>query len=718
MTKQQIREERQKTLSKIEYKTRWWQGWNYSILRNIYMEFRTSSKDFRSYSDAIIMADTETSKISGNIRDENGKYIAVENFVVAWTISIRVYGKNLVTLYGKKPSDFTYCLNLIRKNIKADTVYVYFHNLAYDWVFLRKFLFERFGYPVKALNVKPHYPIAIEFDNGIVLKDSLILAQKKLEKWADDMDVEHKKAVGSWDYDKIRDQSGRSFSEEELHYIESDTLAGVECLEKTMQALNKTLVTLPYTATGIPREQTRKRGRGYKAHKNFLKIESGLIVQELLEKVFHGGYVHANRHWLDTTLTKEILGDYVECFDFSSSYPFCMLAYKFPSSKFARIKDCHISDILKKADSFAFIFKLILIKPVLKDYGDPMPALQLSKCVKVINPVCDNGRILCCDYCEIYLNEIDLEVIAKHYKWKQHICTDVYFAEKDYLPKYFRNYIFELYEDKTTLKGLDPINYMIRKGTLNSCYGMCVQKPIKADIQEDYETGACQSEDLTEEELKQKYDDYIKKQSSILPFCWGVWVTSYAFRNLFALSECCKDHIYSDTDSVYGANWDMEKVEAYNNHCKELIRASGYGPVMHKGREYWLGIAEHDGDNDTYTEFRVQGAKRYAGRCLADGKIHLTVSGVPKGPGAECLKNDLNNFKPGFNFKGEETGKKTHTYFFKEDIEIRNGIEMGDSIDLTPCDYLLDGVVEVVGWEDLISEEIYMPTFGQEDLYE
>ena len=42
----------------------------------------------------------------------------------------------------------------------------------------------------------------IEFDNGVILRDSLILAQRKLEKWCIDLDVEHKKAVGLWDYNK------------------------------------------------------------------------------------------------------------------------------------------------------------------------------------------------------------------------------------------------------------------------------------------------------------------------------------------------------------------------------------------------------------------------------------------------------------------------------------------------------------------------------------
>ena len=103
-----------------------------------------------------------------------------------------------------------------------------------------------------------------------MIKDSLILAQRKLEKWANDLDVEHKKAVGSWDYDKFRNQD-TPLSTEELHYIECDTLAGVECLDKTMEALHKRIYSIPLTATGIPREQTRVRGKKYHARDWFLQ---------------------------------------------------------------------------------------------------------------------------------------------------------------------------------------------------------------------------------------------------------------------------------------------------------------------------------------------------------------------------------------------------------------------------------------------------------------
>ena len=100
------------------------------------------------------------------------------------------------------------------------------------------------------------------------------------------------------------------------------------------------------------------------------------------------------------------------------------------------------------------------------------------------------------------------------------------------------------------------------------------------------------------------------------------------------------------------------------------------------------------------------GAKRYCGRCKADGRLHITVAGVPKKRGALCLKEDIKNFHPGFIFSGEITGKKTHVYFIKDKIYIdKAGNETGDSISLIPCDYELDSV-RVINWEELFNEEV------------
>lgn len=679
-------------------------------------------KGCKSFNDIVCMLDTETSKHHKNKLIPDGKlkkgvpkykYDTVNNYVVAWTLSIRTAGVNICTIYGHRPDECINVLTELKERLRGDELYLYIHNLPYDWVFLRRFMINEWGQPVKQLNVKPHYPINIQFENGIILRDSLILAQRTLEKWADDLDVEHKKAVGSWDYDTIRDQN-HVFTDEELHYIENDTLAGVECIDVTRLTLNKTISSIPMTATGIPRDDVQRLGRKVRAKEKFLQQTGDWDFMQVLEKAYHGGYTHANRHLIETDLTENFIKIYsptaepvVKGADFSSSYPFAMLSEKFPTEKFTKLEDdVSVDDILAQSDDTAFVFKLLMVGRVkLKDSILPMPPLQFSKCLKIINAVQDNGRILGCDYCELYITEQDLCVIDEYYTADYWLIRDCYAAHKEYLPDWFTDYVYRCYEDKTTLKGedSDPVLYSLAKAKLNSLYGMCVQKSVKIENVEDYVTGEYGSAEI---DWEAEYEKYLINRNKVLPYQWGVWVTAYAFRNLYELGKCFDVWVYSDTDSVYGIGMRQDKIEAYNNKCIERLTAAGYGPVIHNDREYWPGIAEHDELKDTYTEFKVMGAKRYLGRQLKDGKLHLTVAGVPK-IGVAALEDDITHFRDGFVFSGLVTGKKLHTYTFVPDVwtDDRGNI-CADSIDLTPTDYELSRVRVIDDWEELITDEI------------
>lgn len=433
-----------------------WDRYKYRKLKNIMYVRRSGHADNDTYTDCIIMADTETSKgVQKGIE---------ENHICAFTLSIRAYHQNIVTLYGTRPSDFVQMLKKLQIYLQGDKIIIYFHNLAYDWVFLRKFIMAEYGTPIKLLATKPHYPIYIEFASGLIIKDSLILAQRSLEKWADDLDVEHKKAVGKWDYLKIRNQSDADFTADELEYIEHDTLAGIECIDKLMMQLNKRIYSMPYTATGIPREEAQKRGKSNRAREDFTRIVSkNYLTQQKLEAVYHGGFTHANRHYIGVTIDDDIYG-----MDFTSSYPYCMTAFKYPMTEFKPFKNCSVSDILDSIESYAFIFKLILVNVELKSDQIPMPSLQYSKCVKDINACTDNGRVLCANYIEIYLNEIDLAVINNQYKWKAAACVEVEYAEKAYLPRWYTDYVFECFTAKTMLKGGDAVAYSLAKAKVNS----------------------------------------------------------------------------------------------------------------------------------------------------------------------------------------------------------------------------------------------------------
>lgn len=686
------------------YSMMYYSDFNFNILKKINNVYKRIGGHEYKANEIIIMADTETSK------DAEHQKEVYENHVVAWTISLRAAGENICTLYGTRPREHIETLERIHETMHGNRTYVFYHNLSYDWTFLRQFYFERFGEPERQLNTKSHYPISIEFENGIILRDSLILAQRSLEKWANDLNVEHKKAVHEWDYQKIRNQGG-TFTENELEYIEHDTLAGVECLDAMRNTLNKHVSTMPYTATGIVREQFRKTAKRNRGRQWFERQSLDYDFVKLSEAVYHGGFTHQNRYLKNTKIDAVFTGGKnVECYDIASSYPFALISEKYPNSKFVPCVDRKPQQILTGVENWAYMFVLCAYKIKLNNPFYPMPFLQYSKALKTINATCDNGRILEADYVEIPLTEIDLYILNRQYNWNEEytICTNCIVSTKDYLPRWFTDFVFQLFHDKTMLKGGDPVLYALAKSKLNSCYGMCCQHVMQNDIKEDYKTGEYITLMHQDED---SYNDYLENKNTFLPYQIGIWCTAYATKNLYELGACVSDYrnwIYSDTDSCFAYDWDMEKIKEYNNKRIALMIARGYEGIEHNGRMYHLGIVELD---KVCTEFKGIHSKCYAYRDAKTGELKITVAGVPKS-GAKCLIDNIDNFKVGFIFPGKETGKLTHTYIYDNIHTDKNNNEIGDSIDLSACDYLINDI-NTITWSDLITEEIQVQTYEE-----
>ena len=695
--------------------------YDYTILRHIPCD-QARGKQKERFNECFIMADTETSKSHPDTftLDAKGKRIYDENpnYIVKWSVAVNVFGFNLCVLWGDRPTDLLDCLVRVHAALSGTCTIIYVHNLSYDYMFLRKFLNKEWGAPVKQLNTKPHYPVELVYGNGLILRDSLILAQRSIEKWGEDLGAEHQKAVGKWDYDKIRHQRD-GLTDDELLYICNDVLCGVECLSILRGTIHKTHRGMPYTATGIPRGELREIAHPHHQHEWCVENYE-YWSYKICERFYHGGYAHNNRNRKGDIVSARAL-------DFSSSYPTTMLLEKFPWEKWCKLSGNPTAEwILSRSDREAFLFRVNVAKVRLKNYWFPMPPLQLSKVDLIYDAVVDNGRILKAGFVSMYMNEIMLELFRELYDYDELEISDCMFAAKRYLPDWMTQYIYQLFIDKTMLKGRDPVQYAIAKAKLNSIYGMCVQKVEKPDIIEDASTGIYT---ITQPEGDEVFNREVKKRSTFLWYPVGCWVTSYAMRNLFKLGACARDPatgkadpdawLYSDTDSCYFMDYDPEKVEAYNQRCRERLLERGFPGVKHNGREYWLGVAELDGE---YSEFRAWHSKCYAARYADDwegkeaGKLKITVAGVPKKTGAGCLEDDIKKFIPGFIFRGERTGKLTHIYNYVDEIKINeDGDEIGDNINLVPCDYLLSPTVEQQIDHFMEGKEVSITYYGEDE---
>lgn len=618
---------------------------------------------------------------------------AAAGWIVAWSSTISYQGEQ-VTVWGRTVDEALDYFDLLARVLSLGEyrrLPVYVHNFSYDYMFLRNFLLERWGVPASSLAVKTHRYITMAFHCGIEFKDSYILAQCSLAKWARDLGASTQKAMGSWEYDRLRTPS-TPLTPEEVNYVCADAEALTECVQLKAAQASYGVGSIPLTATGYARDAARNAAFADAWQERVHVLDMSYPLYERCSRTFWGGMVHGDRHQVGMVL-HDVLG-----FDFASSYPFVMCVEKFPCTRWVRAY-YSLEEILRQSGNYAFMCDLILIDARIKP-GRPMPPIPQSKCTMADNrAVWDNGKLIRASIISIPVNEIDLQLYLDNYDYdraevglytdKGFAAGDVYTCKKDYLPRWFVQTICSYFRDKTMLKGSDAQQYQYAKALLNSQYGMCAQRPVRPDVLEDFEAPPGEEWSIRQtQDPAEQYAEYLGRYNYFLPYQWGMYVTAYARRNLYKLGACCSNWIYCDTDSVKGTGWDMAAVASYNEEVRRKLKRRGISPILFNGREYAMGIAEHDA---TYSEFITLGAKRYAYRDAEDGQLHITVAGVPKA-GVEVLQNDIYKFARGLVF--HDTGKLMPEYHTEAGIRERTvegcRVRIGSWINLVPADYLLD----------------------------
>lgn len=240
--------------------------------------------------------------------------------------------------------------------------------------------------------------------------------------------------------------------------------------------------------------------------------------------------------------------------------------------------------------------------------------------------------------------------------------------------------------------------------------GMSVTNTIRDEVKFDFDIGLWEEIPLTNEEIEKKLQQ--EKKKSFLSFAWGVWVTAYARDNLLRRVLELDDYVvYCDTDSIkLVEGYDKEVFNKYNETVKIRLKAVSdtlkidyerFSPKDIKGEEHTLGLFESETDKGrihTYDRFITQGAKKYAFEI--DGKIKITVAGVPKKAGAKTLKK-LEDFKDNLVFPFKDTNKLLIVYVEdqkKRIVKDYKGIEYEvtdkSSCCLLPTTYVLGKALE------------------------
>ena len=661
------------------------------------------------YYDISCALDTETTNL---IIDDEHKYawIYIFQLMIGDTfITCRTFDELADVFLNLK---LTYGLN------EKNRIIIYVHNLPFEFQFMRtEFRFS------ECLARKNRTVFKVFFDDyGIEFRDSLILSGMSLAKTAENM-TKHttRKLVGDLDYSLIRLPS-TPITDKELAYCYNDVKIIVDYIDEQRE-LYKGITKIPLTNTGRVRREVKKNcfrkvidPKTHKKHipyKNLMdRLTLGVREYGYAKQAFLGGYTHANARY-----SKKLLAD-VHSIDFTSSYPTVMISEKYPMSKGAYIKldmdsyaefDAYLNQCERVAVVMVELWD-IETKPDIPDDYIPCSRLMTPKGEQIMN---NNGRVHKADYAKLIVTSVDLAQIASCYNYAKIHIIDGYFYYVDYLPKEIVESVLEFYEKKTTLKGVKgkEAEYLLHKGMLNSCYGMCVTDLVSDGEQCTYNKGW----EHIDQDIEECVDQYNNNPNRFLFYVWGIFVTAYARNNLFnGIKTIGRDYVYCDTDSIKFLNMDAHKayIEDYNSSiirkCAECLEHLDLDPAMlapknRKGEVKQIGIWDYEGK---YDHFKTNGCKRYLTEI--NGEFDLTCAGLPENKGvAELTRNGTKvedvfaRFNDDFKVDAENSGKLAH--FYNDDpfeIEVVDYLGNRGKISCNSCCVLFPVAFSVNGNEE------------------
>lgn len=595
-----------------------------------------------------------------------------------------VFGINGKCVIGRTWREFVKTMNIVRDHYELSSdgmrLICYVHNLAFEFQFIK----ELFDWE-SVFATKDRTPLKALTKMGIEFRCSLLLSGYSLAKVGEHLQTyKIEKMVGDLDYDLMRN-SKTPLTDKEWGYIIHDGLVVMAYIQELLED-RKYITRIPLTKTGFVREYVRNRCfwsksthqndfsgkyRNYRMMMDTLTID-GAEEYAMMKQAFQGAIVHANYLNAD-----KVLHD-VASYDFTSSYPSCIVAERFPMSKGRKVNPKTKEEFIEYLRCYLSIMEITFHD--VESITECDHVISFSKCYEADCVDLDNGRVIDAKRITITITNIDLEIYQRFYRWKSMEVKRMYIYRKGYLPTDFVKSVLELYMKKTTLKGVEGMEaeYLSAKENVNASYGMCVTDIVKAESKYDNEHGwYVETPDVAKE-----IEKYNKSKKRFLFYAWGVFITAFARRNLasgiLACGHSSGDYCYCDTDSVKVLHADRHKAyfDEYNAYItNKLKRACDFhgidyetycAPCDIKGKKHPLGVWDYEG---TYQRAKFLGAKRYAVE-YADGSHSITIAGVNKRtaiPVMECEareqgKDFFDMMEFGHIFDEEACGKLLHTY--------------------------------------------------------
>lgn len=530
-----------------------------------------------------------------------------------------MFGIGDTVVYGRELPEFINLCHSLNAWLKREkkTLISYIHFTKYDFSFIKYLL------PWKQVFLhKARYPLYFRYGN-IEFRDSLVLAGgRSLAKCGADLRKPVHKAVGDLDYNLIRHPQ-TPLTPLEQHYCEMDIRVLIAYIREKIED-EGSIDKIPYTNTGYVRRYVK--AKCFENREHYLSIMDGLTLTPdaylQCEKAFAGGAVGPNIHRVgfvdkDRVFTPKVFHD-VWSYDIKSSYPYVMVTQYYPMQYPIPIPDKQAANMLAhNLENYCCLFTLELFDVVGRtNYCFP---ISRHKCNDCIGEVVASGRVLSAAYISINVTELDFETIMRFYDAEGGIRVSRFrIFQRGRLPQPIVESVIKFFNDKTTLDGIPDrkADYMISKNMLNACYGMMVEKVVRALLDfingEGFVSGG--------KDYVKQIDEYNNKESRFLYYPWGVWVTAWARYRLYdAIYHVGDDYIYCDTDSVklingekhvdYFKTANMLAHKAIEETANMLAMPIDYiAPRSPKGEQKWLGVWEKEFEA---VRFQTLGAKRY-----------------------------------------------------------------------------------------------------------
>ena len=656
----------------------------------------------KCYSDTIFTFDIETTslfKIDGVWQGFDKSIDDYSNIEKAAVPYIGMFGINNQVFYF---NDMYLFEDLIKKISSPNIItYLYIQNAGFEFQFMRE-IFNRFTIKDMVAR-KTHAPIQFYIEElNMYVRCSYALTNLSLEKAAKYYTKIEKKK-GDLDYSVIRSPLSVPYmSEKELGYCEYDILTLYEIIKHFKKEYGGHIKSIPLTQTGEMRRAYKEIVPSYHNRMIIKMSPHSVLEYKRLRESAAGGISKPNYLYSGITVYG---GD---AWDIASSYPFEMLTQPVPMEKFRKIS---INTLCMYPDSDYAKIYVVKLKNVYSLKFNTI--LQKSKCRNCIDVTEDAGRIITAKEVEITLNEIDLALLHKCYTFNTEF-IEIWVARKKYLPKYFIEFLLDLYEKKTIYKGDGLTDFeksigMKKKQILNSAFGAAMTNIIKSVI--GYYDNEWKVPPITDELIKTKLDEIKIGYNNLFNYSHGCYITSGARSHLMTpIFDYFDDTvIYYDTDSHKNSNevytyeeqkkiYDKLNLEA----DRKLLKMCSYynidfkrtRPVDRNGVAHPLGHYEYEGH---FTEFKALRSKAYAYRDN-NGELHLTLAGVGKG-GVKALNDNIENFNYDTFFNYDNACKLTSYYLndmqpitFKDYRGVKYTSKWKYGICLAPTTYTMSNI--------------------------